>query len=496
MDESQIRRPRIGIVDIGSNSLRLVIYGDGFESLRPVLNERAICELAGDLERTGKLNPSGRGLAEAALVRFIGIAKAMRVERLDAYATAAIRDAHDGPAFAAHLERISGQPITILSGKEEAYWSARGVLGAIPQARGIIGDLGGGSLELARTDGGGPDRRGSFPLGVLRLLPLQGRPGRLARRIGHHLRSARWLKPLGRQQNLYCVGGSWRALAALHMRHSGHPLNIVHQYAVPMGEALEFSELLTRMNPSSIRRLDTVSRKRRPHIPAAAAVLAHLIERLRPQQVVFSGAGLREGLMLASLADAPEPDDADPLLRICTRLGAGGARWEFDPGKLMDWVDSLGLGLSRSDRRIALAACRLGDFAGFEHPSYRAEQAFLRAFRLSAAAIDHRERALLGLILCARYSGRIDQEFATGGRSLLDPAARRHALIVGMTLRLALSPVSELEDARLIRTGRGLHLTADRDLIGEEAARRLEELAGALGERALPDLGHNDAPAA
>lgn len=494
MDESQINRPRIGIVDIGSNSLRLVIYGDGFESLRPVLNERVACELAGDLERTGKLNPSGRGPAEAALLRFIRIANAMGVERLDAYATAAIRDAQDGPAFAARLERISGQPITILSGKEEALWSARGVLGAIPQARGIIGDLGGGSLELALTDDGGAARRGSFPLGVLRLLPLQGRPDRLARRIGHHLRPAKWLQPLGRQRNLYCVGGSWRAWAALHMRHSGHPLSIVHQYAVPMGEALEFSELLMRMNPSSIRRLDAVSRKRRPHLPAAAAVLAHLIGRLGPRQVVFSGAGLREGLMLASLADAP--DGADPLLRICARLGAGGARREFDPRKLMDWVDSLGLGLSESDRRIALAACHLGDFAGFEHPSYRAEQAFLRAFRLSAAAIDHRERALLGLILCARYSGRIDQDFAAGGRSLLDPAGRRHALIVGMTLRLALSPVSELEDARLIRTGRGLHLTADRDLIGGEAARHLEELAGALGERALLDLGHNDAPAA
>ena len=138
----------------------------------------------GTWSATGKLNPTGCGLAEAALLRFIRIANAMGVERLDAYATAAIRDAHDGPAFAAHLEGISGQPITILSGEEEAFWSARGVIGAIPQASGVIGDLGGGSLELARADGEGPGRRGSFPLGVLRLLPLQGRPDRLARQIG------------------------------------------------------------------------------------------------------------------------------------------------------------------------------------------------------------------------------------------------------------------------------------------------------------------------
>jgi len=481
---------RVGIVDIGSNSVRLVVYNNRSESFRPLFNEKTACQLGADLNRTGRLNPEGCRLAEQAFLRFVNIARLLEVDRLEAYATAAIRDAADGADFARHLERSSGRRIDILSGADEAIAGARGVLGAIPDAAGVVGDLGGGSLELVRVANLRPTDCGSFPIGVLRLADAGSRRD-VARRVAASLDSAAWLRRTEPPGNLYCIGGSWRAWARLHLSRTRHPLDIVHQYAAPADEARAFCARLIRTSGARLADLAPVSGRRRPHLPAAAEIMLQLIDRIGPERVVFSSAGLREGLMLHR--QRKKLRKRDPLLAACARIGRSGARQRMSPGALMAWISALEIGLSPAEERIAQAACRLVDIAGLEHPSYRAEHAFMRAFRLPAVAIEHSERALLALILTARYDGRIDRHWTKPARLLAAADTHRRALLIGLTLRLAMTLAPGIARAGLQRDAQALTLIADRDFISAEIRRRLAELAAALDmQPALRELGHHD----
>ncbi len=468
---------RVGIVDIGSNSVRLVVYGNRLDSFRPLFNDKATCQLGADLNRTGRLNPAGCALAEQAFLRFINIAALLQVDRFEAYATAAMRDASDGAEFARHLEQGSGRTIEILSGADEAMAGARGVLGAIPDAAGVVADLGGGSLELVRVGGGRAADNDSFPLGVLRLAG-NGSRKETARHVAASLDGAGWLQPADPPGSLYCIGGSWRAWARLHLTHSRHPLDIIHQYAVPAQEARAFCGMLTRMSSSSLAELTPVSPRRRPHLPAAAEIMLQLIERTGAERVVFSSAGLREGLMLHRRRKKQRK--RDPLLAVCTRIGRSGARQRMTPDTLMTWVSALGLDLPPAEERIAEAACRLVDIAGMEHPSYRAEHAFMRAFRLPAVAIEHPERAFLGLVMAARYDGRIDRDWTGPARSLIAEDARDRALSVGLALRLAMTLAPGIEGAQLRRKSGTLALSVHRDFMSPEVERRLTALAATL----------------
>ncbi|MCY4229371.1 MAG: exopolyphosphatase [Alphaproteobacteria bacterium] len=481
-EQTQASR-RVGIVDIGSNSVRLVVYGNRLDSFRPVFNDKATCQLGADLNRTGKLNPAGRRLAEQAFLRFVNIAAQLRVERFEAYATAAMRDASDGEAFARHLEQMSGRKIEILSGADEALAGARGVLGAIPDAAGVVADLGGGSLEIVHVGNHRAAESSSFPLGVLRLADISNAKD-LACHVTASLDGASWLRPLDPPGSLYCIGGSWRAWARLHLTHNRHPLDIVHQYSVPAREARAFCDMLTRMSRASLAELTPVSSRRRPHLSAAAEIMSQLVDRIVPDRVVFSGAGLREGLMLHR--QRKKQRRRDPLLAACAHIGRHGARQRVTPGTLMSWVSGLGLDLSPAEERIAEAACRLVDIAGMEHPSYRAEHAFMRAFRLPAVAIEHTERAFLGLALAARYDGRIDRDWARPARVLTAEDARRRALAIGLTLRLAMTLAPGTENARLRRKAGTLVLSVHKDFLSLEIERRLGALASALD--LSPDL--------
>lgn len=484
---------RVGIVDIGSNSVRLVVYGNRPDSFRPLFNDKTACQLGADLNRTGKLNPEGCRLAEQAFQRFINIATLLEVDRFEAYATAAIRDASDGAEFARYLERASGRKIEILSGADEALAGARGVLGAIPDAAGVVGDLGGGSLELVRVAGLRAAESDSFPLGVLRLADIENRED-LARHVAASLDPTGWLQPSEPSGSLYCIGGSWRAWARLHLSHSRHPLEIIHQYAVPAREARDFCAMLTRMSANSLAELTQVSSRRRPHLPAAAEIMLQLIDRTAPERVVFSSAGLREGLMLHRRRKKLRK--RDPLLAVCSRIGRNGARQRMTPDSLMAWVSALDLGLSPADTRIADAACRLVDIAGMEHPSYRAEHAFMRAFRLPAVAIEHSERAFLALILAARYAGRIDQNWTKPAQALTGEETQSRALSIGLALRLAMTLAPGIAAARLQRKADSLALFVLRDFMSPEVERRLAALAAAFDLAPdLRELGHDD-PAA
>ena len=160
----------VAVIDIGSNSLRLVVYDAPRRAAHTLLNEKVMCGLGRGLERTGRLNPEGVVQAKANLQRFVALARAAGAARIDVLATAAVRDAEDGADFVNDVEKRLSIRVRVLPGAEEGRLSALGVLAGIPDAAGVVGDLGGGSIELAAIGNGRVGSVATLPIGPLRLI--------------------------------------------------------------------------------------------------------------------------------------------------------------------------------------------------------------------------------------------------------------------------------------------------------------------------------------
>ncbi|HTZ78706.1 MAG TPA: Ppx/GppA family phosphatase [Stellaceae bacterium] len=424
----------VGVIDIGSNSIRLVIYDALARALLPLYNEKVLCGLGRELGETGTLNPDGVRSALLHLDRFVALARASGVKRLDAVATAAVRDASDGPAFVKEIRRRTGVAVKILSGDQEGRLSALGVIAGIPDARGVMGDLGGGSVELVRLNGERIGRGDTLPIGPFRLASVDGDERRLAAAIDRHVSSLRWL-PQRRGETFYAVGGAWRALARIHMEQTRYPLHVIQAYTLSRRDAEDFLGLVARLSRRSLEQITAVSRKRLEVVPVAAEILLRILAAMEPKRIVFSALGLREG-HLYDLLPARERH-ADPLLEACAAIAANHPRFGADGGEIDVWLQPI---FPRNDPygRLRFAAALLGDVAWDDHPDYRAEQAFRRALYMPAAGLDHPERAFLAIALHARYGG------PEGGvreivRRLIDDRSAEEARITGAALRLAFS---------------------------------------------------------
>jgi exopolyphosphatase / guanosine-5'-triphosphate,3'-diphosphate pyrophosphatase len=294
---------RIAVIDLGSNSLRLVVFERLGGALFPLLNEKVMCALGRGISSTGRLNPEGVSLALANLRRFVALARALGIEHLAVLATAAVRDAIDGRSFAAEVEHQCDVPVKIVEGGEEARLSAAGVLAGIPDADGVVCDLGGGSVELVRVGAGSPSRTGeigqtgkgiTLPIGPLRLAELGDSIRAISEAAERALLPATVLRAAP-GKNLYLVGGASRAIARLHMEHTHYPLHIVHQYMIGRREAEAFFDIIGRQSRKSLERITTIARKRLELVPSAALILRKLIAIAAPPRVIFSAFGLREG---------------------------------------------------------------------------------------------------------------------------------------------------------------------------------------------------------
>ena len=484
------RRARhIGIVDIGSNSIRLVVF-DGLSRIpHPLFNEKVLCGLGRGIERTGKLNPDGSVLALDNLARFAALSRAMGVHRLRVVGTSAVRDAIDGPDFVAAVKRRAGLKIEVLDGAEEARLSALGVLSGIPDADGLTGDLGGGSLELVRLARGAIAEHDTLPFGPLRLREVaeKGR-GKLREVIDERLSEMPWLsKATGR--SFYAVGGAWRALARLHMAHTDYPLHVIHHYGVRRAKAEEFLDLVAGLSRESLERLTDAPRRRLETLPLAATVLGRILRRAKPETLVFSAMGLREGCLFDELK--PALRRRDPLLAACEEVGASNARFPVDGRTLLEWIEPI---LKRGNAvrdRLRLAACYLSDIAWSEHPDYRADIAFLRVLRMPLTGIDHPGRAFLALSVFTRYDGAAEGEVTRPAWLLLSEDDLREAYLLGLGLRLAYTMsggTDLLRRARLQTDAKTVRLVVaarHRALLGEAVDRRLDAIARALDRKAL-----------
>jgi exopolyphosphatase / guanosine-5'-triphosphate,3'-diphosphate pyrophosphatase len=489
---------RIGIIDLGSNSLRLAIFERHGAALFPVLNEKVMCGLARGIGTSGRLNRDGVALALVNLKRFTALAAAVGVDDLTVLATAAVRDASDGRAFADEVARNCHVPVEIIDGAEEARLAAAGVLAGIPDAVGIVADLGGGSIELvrvgpqgsgARSGAAGIGRGISLPLGPLRLSDLDGSSRTVADVIDRVLAAAPSMRA-ATGQSLYLVGGAARAIARLHMEHAKYPLHIVHHYTMGRDETDRFFDLVSRQSRKSLEQITTVSRKRLELVPLAALILRRLLLAIAPQRVVFSAYGLREGY--ASGFVPADEGERDPLIAACIRIAQTESRFPPVGNRLADWTAALFPGLPEAARRLHRAACWLGDFAWIEHPDYRAQEAFNRSLRLPFAAITHSERVFVASVLHTRYGGSADDAIREPMQPLIDPEIAGRVRTLGLALRLAYTltggRIERLADSWLGLERRNLVLEAPPDdglFDGETVQRRLDAVARSIGAPAV-----------
>jgi exopolyphosphatase/guanosine-5'-triphosphate,3'-diphosphate pyrophosphatase len=479
---------RIAVVDVGSNSLRLVVFGRLGATLLPLLNEKVMCALGRGIGASGRLNPEGVDLALANLQRFVALARALEVDHLAIIATAAVREAGDGRAFAAAAERDCGVPVRIIEGGEEARLSAAGVLAGIRGADGVVGDLGGGSVELVRVDaaaavpiGGGL----SLPLGPLRLGEFADNKKALAEIVDRAIAGAPVLREAA-GRTLYLVGGAWRAIARLHMEQTGYPLHIIHEYPITRRFAEEFLEVVAGQSRRSLERITSISRRRLDVMPLAAFVLRRLIAEGRPERIVFSAFGLREGYAFGLL---PRDRPGDPLIDAAIGLAQTQSRWHGDAGdRLQRWIAPVFPALDAGRGRLHRAACWLSDIAWTEHPDYRARHAFTRSLTMPLAQLDHRGRAFVASALHARYGGGADDPVKAMTLALLDPEGAAEARALGLALRLAYTlsggALDLLDQVRLRRAEGSLVLDlppAGNLFAGEAVQRRLDAVGRALG---------------
>jgi exopolyphosphatase / guanosine-5'-triphosphate,3'-diphosphate pyrophosphatase len=431
--------PPIAVIDIGSNSVRLVAYEGLTRSPTPVFNEKVLAGLGREVQSTGLLARDAVERALSSLRRFRTLCDAMGVRRLWIIATAACRDAANGPDFIREAEKICRVKIDLISGKREAQLSALGVVSGFHEPDGLIGDLGGGSLELIDLRGSRCRAATTLPLGGLALQDISEKSLRKAEKfVESTLAKARFLAT-GAGRAFYSVGGTWRALARLHMRQTGYPLHVMHGYSIPAKEALEFVRLVRRVNPDMLSQIEAVDDARRPLLGYAALVLEHIIRLAKPREIVVSAVGVREGLLYSLVRDKERARDA--LLAAASDLNVLRSRSPQHGEELIRWTDrfmaSSGIDETAEEVRLRHAACLLADIGWRAHPDYRGEQSLNIIAHASFLGVDHPGRAFLALAVFFRHVGLWEGELSPHVRELATARMIDRARVLGGAMRVA-----------------------------------------------------------
>ena len=399
-------REPIAIIDIGSNSVRLVIYEGPARAPTPLYNEKLFCGLGRDIASTGRLSEEAVERALAALARFRVLCNTVQVRRVRVLATAAARMAENGPAFLEAAQAACGCPVELLTGEREAFLSAAGVISGLHEPDGVVGDLGGGSLEIVDVRG---DRAGAgltLPLGGLVLRDMAGNSPKSAAKIARiELARALQLQELA-GRTFYAVGGTWRALARMQMVDREYPLHVMHGYQFELKRG-GFQRMVERTSPAALKAIASVSEARRPLLIYGAIVLDEIVRLGQPSGVTTSALGVREGLLFEELSDAERRED--PLLSAAAELNQLRARAPQHGEELRTWTDnfiaSFGVPETASERRLRHAACLLSDTGWRAHPDYRGAQSLAMIAHAALQGVDHPGRAYLALAVYFRHEG-------------------------------------------------------------------------------------------
>ncbi len=477
---------RVGVIDVGSNSVRMVVFDGAARSPAYFYNEKIMCGLGRGMAQSGRLNEEGRARALAAIKRFALLAREMNLTSLTMVATAAVREAEDGPAFKAEVEAGTGLEMLVIDGEEEARLSAQGVLLGWPGARGLVCDIGGSSMELAEIGENTVGRRVTSSLGPFRLQLVGGGKKGLKTHINTVLKGLREQLDGSDHAALYLVGGSWRALARLDMERRGYPLTVLHEYAMTPKAIRKTIEWLGDQDLKKLRDTTGLSPERIALVPLATVVLRQLLQVFKPKMIYVSSYGIREGILFEQMPDALR--GRDPLIEACRFYETANARLPGFGKKLFEFLKPLYRHASADRLRLIKAACLLHDVNWRAHPDYRAESCFDTATRSNLGGLDHKGRVYLGLALMNRYKNGGTDSRLTPLLTLLDEAEIRHAIMLGRALRfgamLSISGPEQAGELRYYPKKKVLELVLQprlRDLFGEVAQHRFHALAKTLG---------------
>ena len=480
-DPSARALSRVGVVDVGSNSVRMVVFDGAARSPAYFYNEKIMCGLGKGLAQTGKLSPEGRVRALAALKRFSLLAQGMGIDQLTVVATAAVREADDGPEFQLQVLNDTGLKMWVIDGGEEARLSAQGVLLGWPDAKGIVCDIGGNSMELARIGDGKVGKRVSTPLGPFRLQQVADTTRKRAAHIDRILKDAQGqMKSEG--ERIYLVGGSWRVIARLDMERRNYPLTVLHEYRMTPKGLLDTIDWIEASDLAILRARTGTSPERMELVPLACEVLRELVKLLKPSEIDVSAYGIREGLLYEQMPEKLRR--RDPLIEAARMAEQTQARMPGFGKKLFSFLEPLFQGVTPERLRLIKAACLLHDTTWRAHPDFRAEACFDNATRANLGGLDHPGRVFLGLALLHRYKN-------SRAGSRLEPMFRllteddiRDAEVLGKAMRfgamfamgdpalagaLDWQPRKRLLELSLTEVGRGL--------FGEVAQARFASLA-------------------
>lgn len=483
-----VGEPHYAIVDIGSNSVRMVVYDRLGRAPLPRYVEKSLCRLGDGLAETEAISQDGFHRTVEALRRFRAIADAMGVSRIDATATEAIRRATNGRELVAAIKNESGLDIHVLEGEEEARFSALGVISGFYRPVGVIGDMGGGSLEVAQAlDDRGGDFFTSLPLGALPVeLLLQRGLARAKRQVDELMREN--LPTDISLPSFYAVGGGWRTLAKVHMASTNAVVPVVHGYSCDTQTIRDFCKHLLKLPREKLAAVPGLPERRVRTTAAAALVLDRLLKRLKPKQVVFSALGLREGWLYAQLGE--EQRYLDPIVEGARLIGLPQARVpQFQPA-LVQWTASLFSEETHAAARLRVAVCALSDIAWRDDADLRAEESFRRLLRMPFIGLGHAERVFIAAAIHARYAGKPDALCLFPAIKMLSSTERRRALILGRAILVAYrfsgSAPDVLARSRLSVQSKRLRLEVDanaRAPDSEVVGSRLKLLSAAMGLR-------------
>lgn len=475
---------RVGVIDIGSNSVRLVVFDGAARSPAYFFNEKVMCGLGFDLENSGYLNANAKERALKAIIRFVHLCKRMNVSSLNAVATAAVREAKDGQSFAFQIEAETGLEVRIVSDKEEAFLSTQGVLLGWPDAEGIVCDLGGGSMELARLNKGDIHNCLSAPIGVLKLMSMEGTQKRKEALIRDVIKDLS-VKMGSKGKRLYLVGGTFRIFARLDMERKNYPLLVLHEYRMQKHDVFECAKWIEQQNFSAFK--THISETRLALIPITVKILKMLVSCFEPNEICISSYGIREGVLYESMPQKMRK--LDPLIEASKFFENQSARLPGLGMQLYDFVEPLASKICTQKMRIVKAACLLHDVSWRAHPDYRAMVCFENVTRANLGGLTHEERVFLGLALLYRYKNqsitRFDELIA-----ILSPQAQREAEILGKALRFgsmfAIDRLDEVVSLKWKSRKRELVLHLQKEglaLFGEIAQERFETLCKSLAAR-------------
>ncbi len=476
---------RVGVIDVGSNSVRLVVFDGAARSPAYFYNEKIMCALGAGLSQTGHLNPEGRKRAISAIRRFAALAKGMGILPLTAVATAAVREASDGQAFRDEVQRETGIKLWVIDGKEEARLSAQGVLLGWPGSYGLVCDIGGSSMELADLAEGRVGRRVTSALGPLKLREIKG--GKKAVKAYVRETMERLHDDMGNTtgMRLFLVGGSWRAIARVDMERREYPLTVLHEYRMTSRQISKTAEYIRKSDLQELRSRCNISDSRMSLVPLASIVLKELMRTFKPKDVAVSSYGIREGMLFEQMPAALR--DRDPLVEACRFAEAKDARMPGFGRVLYDFVKPLFPRANWQRKRIIKAACLLHDVSWRAHPDYRAEVTFDNATRANLGGLKHYERVLLGLALMNRYTNKIDKTRYASLFEMLNDDQVKEAEILGKAMRLGamLWLTSDETPGRLKWSPKARELTLKlseeaRPLFGEVAEARFAALTNTL----------------